>query len=169
MAVSEWTRSIRAIRETLVADYSMPGANTMHRVAYGPPIAVSPFRLALSVFYYKQTLCDHMSEWVHWVHQQNVNRSGSHMQTSQTLFLPSPVLLCTSRCTQAPLELCKVLSDSARAFSGAPESTCSYGGAFRTLRDMTISIVKFWSSWGCYAALRETWCRILKAVVLRVP
>ena len=28
-----------------------------------------------------------------------------------------------------PLELSKVLSDSARAFSGAPESTCSYGGA----------------------------------------
>jgi len=26
--------------------------------------------------------CDHTSEWVHWVHQQNVNRSGSHMQGS---------------------------------------------------------------------------------------
>jgi len=37
-------------------------------------------------------------------------------------------------------------SDSARAFSDAPESTCSYGGAFRTLRDLTIRIVKFWSS-----------------------
>jgi len=24
--------------------------------------------------------CDHTSDWVHWVHQQNVNRSGSHMQ-----------------------------------------------------------------------------------------
>jgi len=24
--------------------------------------------------------CDHTSEWVHWVHQQNVNWSGSHMQ-----------------------------------------------------------------------------------------
>jgi len=60
-------------------------------------------------------------------------------------------------------------SDSARAFSDAPESTCSYGGAFRTLRDLTIRIVKFWSNWDCCAALRETWCRILKAVVLRVP
>jgi len=37
-------------------------------------------------------------------------------------------------------------SDSARAFSDAPESTCSSGGAFRTLRDLTIRIVKFWSS-----------------------
>jgi len=60
-------------------------------------------------------------------------------------------------------------SDSARAFSYAPERTCSYGGAFRTLRDFTIRIVKFWSSWDRCAALRETWCHILKAVVLRVP
>ena len=60
-------------------------------------------------------------------------------------------------------------SDSARAFSDAPESTCSYGGAFRTLRDLTIKIVKFWSSCDRCAALRETWCRILIAVVHRVP
>jgi len=26
--------------------------------------------------------CDHPSEWVHWVNQQNVNRSGSHTQGS---------------------------------------------------------------------------------------
>jgi len=26
--------------------------------------------------------CDHTLEWVHWVHQQNVNRSGSHTQGS---------------------------------------------------------------------------------------
>ena len=26
--------------------------------------------------------CDHTSEWVHWVHQQNVKRSGSHTQGS---------------------------------------------------------------------------------------
>jgi len=42
--------------------------------------------------------CDYTSEWVHWVYQQNVNRSGSHTQTSQTLQLPSPVLLSTFRC-----------------------------------------------------------------------
>jgi len=60
-------------------------------------------------------------------------------------------------------------SDSARAFSDASESTCSYGGAFRTLRDLTIRIVKFWRSLDRCPALRETWCRILKTVVLRVP
>jgi len=60
-------------------------------------------------------------------------------------------------------------SDSARAFWDAPESTCSYGGAFRTLRDLTIKIVKFSCSWDRGAALRETWCHIFKAVVLRVP
>jgi hypothetical protein len=58
---------------------------------------------------------------------------------------------------------------SSRSFSGAPESTCSYGGAFRTLRDLTIRIVEFWRSRYRCAALWETWCRILKAVVLSVP
>jgi len=89
-------------------------------------------------------------------HQQNVNRSGSHMQSSQTLWATSPVLPSTSRCSQTPLELSKVLSDSARAFSGAPESTCSYGGAFRMLWDLTYRIVEFWSSWDLCADLRET-------------
>jgi hypothetical protein len=34
-----------------------------------------------------------------------------------------------------------VLSDSARPYSGAPESTCSYGGAFRMQRDLTYIVV----------------------------
>jgi len=146
MAASEWTRSVRAFRHTRVADYPVCGPNSRRHVAYRPPIAVSPFLLAQSVSYCRWTLCDHTSEWVQWVHQQNVNPSRTHTQTSQTLWLRSPVLVSTSRCSQAPLELCKVLSDSARAFSGAPESTCRYGDAFRTLRDLTIRIVKFWSS-----------------------
>jgi len=82
---------------------------------------------------------------LHALHQQNVNRSGSHTQSSQKLRATSPVLLSTSRCSQTPLELSKVLSDSPRAVSGASESTCSYGGAFRMLRDLTYRIVKFWS------------------------
>ena len=129
-----------------MADYSVPGADTTRHDAYGPLITISPFLLARSESYCKHKLFDHTSEPVHWVHQQNVNRSGSHTQTSQTPRLPSAVLLSTSRCSQAPLELSSVLSDSARAFSGASESTCSYGGAFRTIRDLTIRIVKFWSS-----------------------
>jgi hypothetical protein len=56
LAASEWTRSVRAVRDTPVADYSAPGVNTTRRVAYRPPIAVSPFLLALSVSYFKQTL-----------------------------------------------------------------------------------------------------------------
>jgi hypothetical protein len=89
-------------------------------------------------------------------HQQNVNRSGSHTQTSQTLPQTSPVLPSNSRFAKAPLELSKVLSDSARAFSGAPESTCSYGGAFRMPRDVTYRIVKFWSCRDLCAGLWET-------------
>jgi hypothetical protein len=53
MTPSEWTRSVRAISDMPVAAYSAPGANTTRRVAYGPPIAVSPFLLALSVSYLK--------------------------------------------------------------------------------------------------------------------
>ena len=56
MAPSEWTRTVRAVRDTPVADYSAPGVNTTRHIAYHPPIAVSPFLLALSVAYFKQTL-----------------------------------------------------------------------------------------------------------------
>ena len=56
MAPSEWKCSVRAVRDTPVADYSAPGLNTTSCVAYRPPIAVSPFLLALSVSYFKQTL-----------------------------------------------------------------------------------------------------------------
>jgi len=47
-------------------------------------------------------------------------------------------------------------SDSARAFSDASESTCSFGCAFRTLRDLTIRIAKFWSWCDICAGLWET-------------
>jgi len=119
----------------------------------------------------------------HLVHQHNVNRPGIRMQTSQTLHSTSPVLLSTSRCFQASLELSKELSASARALSGGSESTCTYGGLFRMLRDLICRRATFWSSgdlqcrsvedfessWDLCAALQETWCRILTAGVLRVP
>jgi len=86
------------------------------------------------------------------MHQQNVNRSGSHIQPSQTLWSTAPVLLSASRCSEAPLELSNLLSDSTRALSGASSR-----------------IFKFWSSWDLCAALRETRCCTLTAVVLQVP
>jgi len=55
MALSEWRRSVRAVRDTPVADYSAPGANTTRHVAYRPPIVLPPFLLALSVSYCKWT------------------------------------------------------------------------------------------------------------------
>jgi len=66
------------------------------------------------------------------------------------------VLLSTSKCSQTPLELRKVQSDSARAFSNVTDSTCRYGGAFRMLQDLTYRIGKFWSSWDLCADLGET-------------
>jgi len=56
MAASVWMPSIRAISDTPVANYSVPGINCMCRIQYWPPVAVSPFLLALSVFNLKQTL-----------------------------------------------------------------------------------------------------------------
>jgi len=56
MAPSEWTCSIRAVRDTPVEDYSAHGFNPTHCVPYRPPIAVSPFLLALSVSYFKRSL-----------------------------------------------------------------------------------------------------------------
>ena len=56
MAPSEWTRSVRAIRDTQVADYSAPGINSACRIPYRPLIALSPFLLILSVSYFKRSL-----------------------------------------------------------------------------------------------------------------
>jgi hypothetical protein len=56
MAPSEWTRSVRAVRETPVEDYSALGVNLMRRVPYCPLIAVSLFLLVLSVSYIKRSL-----------------------------------------------------------------------------------------------------------------
>jgi len=62
MAASEWTRPVRAVRDTPVVYYSVPGIITMHCAAYRPPIAVSPFLLALSLSCFKHTLwrCGHL-------------------------------------------------------------------------------------------------------------
>jgi hypothetical protein len=49
MALSEWTRSVRAVRDTTVADYSTSGINTTRRIAYHPPIAVSSRSVGLLV------------------------------------------------------------------------------------------------------------------------
>jgi len=56
MALSEWTRSVRAVRDTLVVDYSVPSVNSTRRVPYRPLIAVSPFLLFLPVSYFKRSL-----------------------------------------------------------------------------------------------------------------
>ena len=77
------------------------------------------------------------------------------MQSSQTLLLTAPVHPRNSRFSQAPLKLSKVLSDSARAFPGDTESTCSSGGTFRMLWDLTYRIVRFWSSWDLCTRLRR--------------
>ena len=56
MTESDWMRSIRAVRDTPVADHSAPGANTTRCVIHRPSIAVLPFLPTLSVSYCKQNL-----------------------------------------------------------------------------------------------------------------
>jgi len=48
--------SVRAVRDTPVEDYSLPGLNTTRRIAYRPLIAVLPFLLALLGTYFQQML-----------------------------------------------------------------------------------------------------------------
>jgi hypothetical protein len=56
MAPSEWTRSIRVVRDTPVADYSAPGVNSTRHVPYRALITVSLFLFVLSVFHFKRLL-----------------------------------------------------------------------------------------------------------------
>ena len=56
MAGSERTRSVKAIRDTMVAEYSMPAVNPTPLCLYRPPMSVSLFPLALSVSDLKQAL-----------------------------------------------------------------------------------------------------------------
>ena len=56
MALSEWTRILRAVRDTPVADNSTPGVNSTRRISYCPLIAVSRVLLVLSVTYFKRSL-----------------------------------------------------------------------------------------------------------------
>jgi len=86
----------------------------------------------------------------------NVNWSGMHTQASQTLRLTPPLLPITSTCSLAPLQLRNVLSDSARAFSDAPERTCSSGVTCGMLPYMTCRIVKLRSSWDLCTGLQVT-------------
>jgi len=56
MGSSEVTRAVRAMTETRVVDYSVPGGNTQRHFAYGHPIAVALLLLALLISYVNQTL-----------------------------------------------------------------------------------------------------------------
>jgi len=66
MAPYKWMRCVRSITDTPMAGYAAPGINAMSQVANCPPISVSPFLLALSVFYFIRTLwrCGQSSAYV---------------------------------------------------------------------------------------------------------
>ena len=63
MAPSQWTGSVRALRDTPVADYCAPGINSTRRIPYRPLIAVSPCLLVLSVCNFKQSLWHCGQQW----------------------------------------------------------------------------------------------------------
>ena len=94
--------------------------------------------------------------YAHGLHQQKTFRSGRNgsvrvdaLRQSRQRHPGGRLLRArrqyqASRCTSpSDRSFAVSSSDSARAFSDAPESTCSYGGAFRTLRDLTIRMSNF--------------------------
>jgi hypothetical protein len=89
-------------------------------------------------------------------HQYKVYPSGSNTHTSLTFQLTFPVYLTTFSCFQAPLELRKVLSATARAFYGVPGCTCHYERVFWTEWDMSYIAVKCWTSWNLCRGLQGT-------------
>ena len=63
MAPSEWTRSIRAFRDTPVVDFPAHSDNTTRRLVDRPPIAVSLSLHVLSVSYFKWSLSRCVQLW----------------------------------------------------------------------------------------------------------
>jgi len=79
------------------------------------------------------------------------------------------VLQSTYRCSQAPLELSKVLSDSATPFLGALQIAWYGCETLGQLRPPCRFLEDIESSWDLYAALQVTWSFILTVVDLSVP
>jgi len=63
VALSEWTHSVRTVRDTPVAKYPMPGVHSTRRIEYRPPIAVSLSLRVLSVSYFKRSLSHFGQLW----------------------------------------------------------------------------------------------------------
>jgi len=66
MTLSEWMRSVRAIKDTPVAEYSVPGIDSIRRVPYRRQIAVLPFHLILSDSNFERSLwrCGQLCPWI---------------------------------------------------------------------------------------------------------
>jgi len=66
MPVSECTRSIRAVSDTPVTNYYVPGFNSIRRVPFHPLMPVSSFHLILWVYYFEWSLlrCGHLWPYV---------------------------------------------------------------------------------------------------------
>jgi hypothetical protein len=117
--------------------------------------------------------------WLCFPQSANVNRSGNTTQSSQMLRANSSVHLSTSRCSQSPLKLNNVLSDSARAFSGCykiglignsiigvPDTSAQICRRLQEqLRLLRSAAEAFKSKRDRCPALWDTWCCILTAVV----
>jgi len=128
MAPSEWTRSVRAVRYTPVADYSTPGVNSTRCIPYRPLIAVLPFLLVLSVSYFNRSLwyCGQLWTYVgmgslgtrlHW----DCNTMGDAAKIS-----PRVPSTCAQNAILSLLIIldCKVMGDSAKISPRIP-STCA--------------------------------------------
>jgi len=75
----------------------------------------------------------------------------------------SPVLQCFPRHFKDTFQLCKVVSDAAKAFLDAPDSACCYEGAFKIQEYLTYRIVKFQSSGNLSIDLQESLTLVLNS------
>jgi hypothetical protein len=142
-AASEWTCSVRAIRDTPVVDWTRPGVNTTHRIACRPPIAVSQFLLTLSVSYFKQTLwrCGQLGPYVGLCSlgtrlHQNSNAMGDAAKISPCF----PSTSATFQSVQKPHvhlpDTPVVLTSTSKYFQILPDPPGALPGALRLCRSI---------------------------------
>ena len=128
MAPSEWMCSVRAVRDTPVADYYAPRLNSTCCFTYCPPIAVSPFLLALSASNLNQTVWRCAQLWPYvgmgWLGtrlHRDCNAMGDAAKISPRI--PST---CAQNAILSLLIIqdCKAMGDAAKISPRVP-STCA--------------------------------------------
>jgi hypothetical protein len=82
MPTSDWTRSVRALRDIPVADFSAPSVNTTRRVVYRPPILLFRYPLA-SGLQYNGSRCENLSSQYFYIKLEECNKKVRTYDTTR--------------------------------------------------------------------------------------